>query len=209
LESRSPEFGSPKVSFSPSLLSLPPSPFFFPCSRAPRTALGRCAPCALGSRAPHRVAPRPARSCPPAAVPAPPRRAAPSPARARPRRAPPLPAPFPGEPRPSASFPGEPRPSASFPGKPSPAPRLRPPCPRPTPAARPLPMRPRLAEPGLSRAPAPRPCPGGCTLVACPISRAQPRAPPSGAPLPRRLVSRVSHGSCAFGTHNVLSRVRP
>jgi hypothetical protein len=144
-----------------------------------------------------------------------PRRARPCPDRARPRRA--APAPVPAAPSPSHA----PASPAVPPLRPPPASRPLPapdaggsaPCPRAPRGQRrrlgPCPPRPRLAESAPSRAPAPRPCPGGCALVARPGGRARPRAPPSAAPLPQRLASRVPHGSRAFGTRNVLSRVRP
>jgi hypothetical protein len=86
-----------------------------------------------------------------------------------------------------------------------PGPALAAPCPRPTPVARPalarasrpapatqpLPARPRRAEPAPSRAPAPRPCPGGYALVVHPGGRACPRARASATHVPRACTVRV------------------
>jgi hypothetical protein len=151
LESRSPEFGSPKVSFSPPLpFSLSPSlslllPLLAPPRRPPRArrALPSLAPDAGGS------APRPRAPC----------------ARRR---------------------------------------RLGP-CTR------------ALAPPSPPRRePAPRPCPGGCALVARPAvvpapapSVVRPRPCPYSRPCPGDSRPARLHSSHAFGTRSALSRVRP
>jgi hypothetical protein len=149
LESRSPEFGSPEVSFSPPLpfpLSPPPPLLLPPCglptrSRLapwPRHRLGRALP-PLGRALP---VPRPGKPWPCRA------RTTPSHARAR---AAPLPG---GPPCPRALGPGEPRPRAAPRGRALLAPG-GPPCPR----ARSAPACPAAPPPS---SPSPRPAsPGG------------------------------------------------
>jgi hypothetical protein len=191
---------------SPSLFSLSSpspssSPMRPPCSRAPR-ALAPHRPSVLVPCAAHRFSrsrppvsrpapPSVARSCPPAAMPC--RPGVPVP----PRRAPPLPAPFPGL---GPARRAAPVPRAGEPGHALPAPSLR------APAAAPAP-----AEPLPRRAPRPAPWPRAGGRVACPVPRAlaAPSAAPLSAPVPQLLASRVPHGSRAFVTLNVLSRMRP
>jgi hypothetical protein len=176
LESRSPEFGSPEVSFPLPSLSLSLS-FPFPSSSPARPPL---TPSRVPLRSPSRPRPPLSRDAPyTLATGEPPRRAAPrSPRAGEPGRA--LPVPRADEP-PLASLPrARPRQASPEPCAPRRAslPRVRP-CPSGSP---PLPWRPRPPWPS----PAPWPRAGG--RVACPVSRTRPRPGRAlSSPVPRRL----------------------
>jgi hypothetical protein len=204
--------GSPEVSFPLPFLSLslsPSPPLLLPLRALPCPCRARpCGP-RPGRARPRRAAPVPAPASRPRAAPWPARSLPPAAALRRPG----VPAPGLGPAPASRALPRA-RSAPASPFSPRWPPRVRRALLGPAPAA-PCPRRPGVLAPSAGgsapahRALAPRPCPGDCTLVARPGGRARSRAPPSAAPLPRRLASRVPHGSRAEGTRNVLSRVRP